>query len=340
MTDRQIISAPRDADAEAYGHGLVDLLHPRLGAEVVFASDDFFAPKERMLDPEPPVFRTGEYDTNGKWMDGWESRRRRAGGHDHAIVRLGVPAVVQRVDLDTSFFTGNFPPAAAIDGCLSTDRIPDAAADWQPLLPRADLQGDRHNLFTLTGGGPVSHLRLSIFPDGGIARFRAYGVVAFDWSAQDDSAVDLVALERGGCALAWSDSHYGAPNALLAPGGGVNMGDGWETRRRRGPGYDWVLLRLGHPGRIESVVVDTAHFKGNFPHSCALQAGLAGDGDVAAIAAAAEAWPTLLPQTELAADSEHVFDTLADLGPVDHIRFCIHPDGGVSRLRLIGRPAR
>lgn len=251
MAEHQTIIAPTNEQAAAYGHGLVDLLHPRLGAEAVSASDDFFAPKERMLDPAPPVFRVGAYDDNGKWMDGWESRRRRHGGHDHAIVRLGTPAVVHRVDLDTSFFTGNYPPAASIDGCVSAERIPPADATWRPLLAQAELAGDRHNLFEVADGAPVTHLRLNIFPDGGIARFRAYGTVAFDWHGHDGSATDLVALGQGGRALAWSDSHYGSPDALLGPGRGVDMGDGWETRRRRGPGHDWVLLRLGHPGRIE-----------------------------------------------------------------------------------------
>ena len=340
MSDRQIISAPNDADAEGYGHGLVDLLHPRLGADVVFASDDFFAPKERMLDPAPPVFKVGEFDDNGKWMDGWESRRRRDGGHDHAIVRLGVPAIVRRVDLDTSFFTGNFPPAASIEGCVSAERIPDPASEWLPLLAKADLRGDRHHLFELSDDRPLTHLRLNIFPDGGIARFRAYGIIVFDWSAHGGDVVDLAALGHGGRALAWSDSHYGAPNALLAPGRGVDMGDGWETRRRRGPGHDWLLLRLGHPGRIESVIVDTAHFKGNYPASCSLQAALAGDTETEMLVAQAQDWPQLLAQRALSADGEHVFDALGDLGAVDHIRFNIHPDGGVSRLRILGRPER
>ena len=339
MTTERIIAAPVSAEAEAFKKGLVDLLQPRMGSTVTYATDDFFAPKERMIDPAPPVFAEGKYDDHGKWMDGWESRRRRDGGHDYAIVRLGVPGVPRRVDIDTSFFTGNFPPSASIEGCVSDQDAPDDKAAWKPLLAAQPLQGDSHHLFELEEVGQITHVRLQLYPDGGVARLRLYGDIAFDWTAVGDEQVDLAALTQGGRAIAWNDSHYGAPDSILAPGRGVNMGDGWETRRRREPGHDWIIVKLGHVGRIERVIVDTAHFKGNFPESCSMQAALVTDGSEDALIPRSMFWKEMLPRRQLAADAVAEFDDLTDLGPVSHVRFNIHPDGGVSRLRLLGRVA-
>ncbi|HLZ76506.1 allantoicase [Phenylobacterium sp.] len=319
----------------------VDLAQPRLGSEVVYATDDFFADKARLIDPAPPVWREGVYDDNGKWMDGWESRRKRVPGHDWCVIRLGVPGEVAGFEIDTAFFTGNYPPGAMIEVCNSADAIPGDAA-WTSVTPRLDLAGDNRVYVPVEHGQSVTHVRLHIYPDGGIARLRVWGRVLPDWAkvgAQE--AVDLLAVANGGRGVIANDEHYGAVANLTAPGRGVNMGDGWETRRRREPGHDWAVLELGALGRVRSVAVDTAHFKGNYPDRCSIQASASAAGSPEEIAAQAEAWPVLLPEAKLAADAVHEFrDELADLGPVKFVRLNIFPDGGVSRLRVVGTLVR
>ncbi len=316
----------------------IDLAQPCLGSRVLAVSDEFFAAAERMLNPQPAVFIEGKYDDHGKWMDGWETRRRRDGGEDWAIIALGRPGVIRGFDIDTSHFTGNYPPALSIDACYS-DADPDIDGDWQPLLPIHALGPDRHHFVAVDSERVWTHLRLRLHPDGGIARLRVYGELAIDWSGRDDTLFDLAALENGGRAIAWNDAHFGHPANLLKPGRGINMGDGWETRRRREPGNDWCLIALGHAGIIEEIEVDTAFFKGNFPAACSLQAARVEQAERTALITQSMFWPELLPRQTLEADAVACFRELADLGAVTHVRFNIFPDGGVSRLRVRGRPA-
>lgn len=321
--------------------GMVNMAQARLGAEVVYANDEFFGAKERLIDPADPVFIPDKYDDRGKWMDGWETRRRREPGHDYCVVRLGVPGLVTGFDVETSHFTGNNAPEVSIDACTSADQRPSEEAGWTEILPRTRVMGDCHNYLAPVRETRCTHLRLNIYPDGGIARFRVYGDVQPDWRALAESEpVDLLALEHGGRALACSNEHFGSMHNLNAPGRGVNMGDGWETARRRGPGHDWVVLALGRDGIVETVEIDTAHFQGNYPDRASLQAARVEAGDVARIVTDSGSWPTLLPERRLQADRRHVFrEDVASLGPVTHVRLNIFPDGGVSRLRLFGRLA-
>lgn len=325
-------------------HAWANLAQPRLGSQVVYASDEFFGAKERLIDHRAPVFIPDKYDDHGKWMDGWESRRKRSPGHDYCIVRLGVPGLIRGVDIDTSHFTGNYPPHASIDACYSHDDMPPEGTQWQEMLARVALQGNSHHYLPIEREGPFSHLRLNIYPDGGIARLRVFGQVRPDWPQMDpDAIVDLIALENGGRALACNDEHFGSMQNLNVPGRGVNMGDGWETARRRVPGNDWVVLALGHAGTVEKILIDTAHFKGNYPDRAAIQAALVTDPDITIddLVEQSEEWAMLLPQVKLEADREHLFiDEIANRGPITHIRLNIFPDGGVSRLRLFGRLAR
>jgi allantoicase len=320
----------------------VNLAQPRLGTEVVYATDDFFADKARLIDPAEPQFIPGKYDENGKWMDGWESRRKRSPGHDWCVIRLGVPGMVAGFEIDTRHFTGNYPPGAEILVCRTGEAVPDEQAGWTKVTARLALQGDDRVYVPVEHQEPVTHVRLNIFPDGGVARLRVWGRVAKDWSTVDaDARVDLLAMENGGRGIIANDEHYGCVENLTAPGRGVNMGDGWETRRRREPGHDWAVLELGAAGRIEEALVDTAHFKGNYPDRCFLQAALAATGSPEEIASASESWPLLLGEVKLDADKVHVFrDGLSDLGAIRFVRLNIMPDGGISRLKLIGRVAR
>lgn len=320
----------------------INLADAQLGAHAVAASDEFFGAKARLLKSELPVFEVGRFDAHGKWMDGWETRRRREAGYDNCVVRLAARGVLHGVDIDTTHFTGNYPPAASLEACLSDSESADDG-QWVEIVPRVALGPSAHHWVPIAYPEPVSHLRLNIFPDGGVARLRAYGTIAFDWAGLDpDELVDLGALLHGGRAVACNDAHFGAPSNMLKPGRAANMGDGWETRRRREPGFDWAVIELGHPGELRRIEVDTNHFKGNFPARCAIHAGLLAPGlPDEAIVAQAMHWPELLPPQTMAADSNHVFDSgLTEMGPISHVRLDLHPDGGVSRLRLFGRAAR
>ena len=317
----------------------IDLAQPRLGAQVIAASDDFFAPKERLIDPATPVFVAGKYDDHGKWMDGWESRRKRTPGHDFCVIRI-CPGTVHGVDIDTSFFTGNHPPHASLDACQS-GTTPDEHTEWRQLIAKTALAGNAHHYLPVADDRTWTHLRLNIYPDGGVARLRVYGVAHFDWSAVPaNEPSDLAAMQHGGRALACNDMHFGHMSNLIAPGRAVNMGDGWETRRRREPGNDWVILKLGHTGRIRQITVDTAYFKGNYPARCSLHGALLGNLPDADVSESGGFWKPILPPVDLGPDQLHVFEKeVLDGGPVSHVRLDIYPDGGVSRLRLLGQPS-
>ena len=317
---------------------LADLASARIGGRAVAANDDFFAPKANLVKASAPVFIPGKYTSRGKWMDGWESRRRRTPGHDWCIVALGVRGVVRGVDVDTSFFTGNYPTQCSIDAvdtakALSPGIYEAAGSPWNTLLGKTALRGNSRNYIAIDDQRPWTHLRLNIFPDGGVARLRVYGDAVVDWArlARGERSLDLTAIQHGGLVLDASDMHYGSPNNMLMPGRAVNMGDGWETKRRRGPGHDWAIVRLGTAGVITKVEIDTNHFKGNYPDRASIEARLA-DG----------AWMELLPETKLRAHHRHFFaKELRSIGPVSQIRLNIYPDGGVSRLRVYGRiPSR
>ncbi|PHS29210.1 MAG: allantoicase [Robiginitomaculum sp.] len=318
----------------------IDLAQPRLGSKVTYATDDFFADKARLINPEVPIFIEGKYDDNGKWMDGWESRRKRVPGHDHCIIRLGRPGVISGFLVDTAHFTGNYPPFASLEACTSKTDIPDEA-DWREVVPKMALKGDSQHYVIVEEADTFTHVRLHIYPDGGVARLRIYGTIHKDWTqVSAGTLINLAALEEGARPLGCNDQHFGTPENMLAPTKGINMGDGWETRRRREPGHDWAVIALAHPGVIEKAVIDTAFFKGNYPDRTFLQAALITGKTDAEILAEAENWPVLLSEQKLAADTVHEFtDALNALGPVSHVRLNIIPDGGVSRLRLWGRLA-
>jgi allantoicase len=302
---------------------------------VISVSDDFFAAAKRMLEPAEPGFDPQKYDENGKWMDGWESRRKRRPGHDSCVIRI-CPGIIYGLDIDTSYFTGNFAPLASLEACC-TDRDPDDQTQWVELLERTVLKGDSHQYFRVGDRRSWTHLRLNIYPDGGIARLRVFGVPGQESLDPEEDWLDLASATSGGHAVACSDMHFGDMNHLVKPGSAANMGDGWETRRRRKPGNDWVILKLGQRGTIRRIEVDTSFFKGNYPARCSLKGYRAeGEGDPLE---QSERWPVILPELALGPDQLQVFQReVADAGPVTHVRFDIFPDGGVARLRLLGKP--
>lgn len=317
---------------------MTNLADARLGAEAIHCTDDFFADMSRMLQTHDPVWKEGVYDDNGKWMDGWESRRKRQQGHDYCTVRLGLPGRIRGLNIDTSFFTGNYAPSVSLEACYLAAGDPTEHTQWQTVQAALNLQGDSHHIQTINCEAVFSHVRLHIFPDGGVARLRVYGEVVKDWAAQAHDLVDLAALGNGGRALLCSNEHFGTMENILAPGRGINMGDGWETARRRIPGFDWVIVALGHAGTVSEIEVDTAHFKGNFPDSCSIQAAFVEGGSDEQMAAQSLYWPELLPSQKLSQHQIHGYlNEVQDLGPVTHVRLNIFPDGGISRLRIKGR---
>jgi allantoicase len=314
---------------------LPDLASRTFGGGVVVANDEFFAAADHLVDPAPPVYSPQTFGQKGQVYDGWETRRRRVAGHDHVIVRLGAPGIVHGVDIDTAFFTGNFPPYASVEGC-AVDGYPDAehleAAHWTTLVPRAPLVGDSQNLFTVDSPHRFTHVRLSIFPDGGVARLRVHGEVVPDPRLLT-GVFDLAAAEYGGRVVGCSNMFYGHPQHLLSPGLARTMGDGWETARRRDEGNDWVLVRLAGPGIVEFADLDTSHFKGNAPGRAALR-GV--DARIGALDDPA-GWFDLLPSVRLSPDTRHRFP-VSVVPAATHVRMDIFPDGGMARLRLLGRP--
>ena len=323
----------------AFTRGTINLASAGLGARGIFATDEFFGPLSRMLADAPAVYQPGVYDEHGKWMDGWETRRRRGPGHDHAVIALASPGSIRGFDVDTAYFTGNYPTACAIEACLAPDG-PGDETEWMELLGPSPLGPSAQHFFECASDSLYSHVRLRIYPDGGVARLRVYGIPALEPA---EGPIDLASALCGGQVVAFSNGHYGHQR-LLAPGRGVNMGDGWETSRRREPGHEWIVVKLAARATVESIVVDTAHFKGNYPDACSMQAAdLTGTtGDLPTLVKAASMfWQEILPEQKLAADRIHTFDgnLVKQAGAVTHVRLNIHPDGGVSRLRVFGHVA-
>lgn len=326
---------------------LIDLASERLGGAVLYANDDFFAPKENLLKVSAPIWREGAYTGRGKWMDGWESRRRRTPGFDWCVIRLGLAGRVRGVVVDTSYFRGNYPEqcsleAVGVEGRPSVEQLIEGATEWTEILPVSQLRGDSQNPFTVERGGRFTHLRFKIYPDGGVARLRVYGEVLPDWPriARRGGQIDLAAVEHGGQVVACSDMFFGHRHNLIMPGRAADMSDGWETRRRRGPGHDWAVIKLGRRARaIRRVEVDTSHFKGNYPDTCSLEACDLPNDAVAEADWSSRDWREVLPRTKLEAHTRHDFeDEIITGGAATHLRFNIYPDGGVSRLRVHCEP--
>jgi allantoicase len=321
---------------------LIDLASERFGGSVIAANDEFFAPKENLVRAAPPVWKEGEYTDRGKWMDGWETRRRRSPGHDWCVVRLGLPGIVRGVVVDTAFFRGNYPEACSLDACgLEESRDADDLlrdAEWRELAPRVPLSGDLKNLIPVSDGGRVTHVRLNIFPDGGVARLRVHGEVAPDWDRlARRGEIDLAAVENGGFVVVCSDMFFGHRQNLIMPGRARSMADGWETRRRRGAGHDWSVIRLGAAGTVRRIEVDTDHFKGNAPDRCRLEGCAAPGASAGELVSSAVNWVEIMPESRLLPHTRHVFEReVVPAGPLSHVRFNIYPDGGVARLRLFG----
>ncbi len=336
---------------------LVDLASAAMFGKAISASDDFFASKDMMLAPGAAVFDPHAYTERGKLMDGWESARtRRASAlpdRDECVVRLGVPGTIHAVNVDTHFFLGNHPPFAKLEGTrapwgASSDDL--AKAEWSLVLGACALKPGSHNVFTVSAAASqetFSHVRLTMYPDGGIARLRVFGKpVPRSDTPQDSDAytakhvppglVDLVAARMGGRALACSDMFFGRMENLLLPGRAANMSSGWETRRRRSPGFDWVLLELSRPGVVRMLEVDTNHFRGNYPDDIRIEGVLASGLDVVGLTGDRAPWKEVLTRSPLSPHERHWFELDPAVGALSHMRISVYPDGGISRFRAWG----
>lgn len=318
-----------------------DLAAERLGGKTLLCSDDFFAEKENLLKPGRGVFIPDKYTGRGKWMDGWESRRKRTAGHDWCIVALAAPGSIHGVNIDTNHFLGNHPPHASVEACYIKKKKPDwNKINWAAILSKSPLLPGSQNFYQIGDEDIYTHLRLNIYPDGGVARLKVYGEVYKDWNhVNEKKEIDLAAAVNGAKAVLCNDMFFSHMDNLIMPGRGINMGDGWETKRNRVPGNsDWVIIRLAHEGFVDRISVDTHHFKGNYPDSCLIEGCNVSPQTEYPVDAPEIQWTILLPQSKLKADSKHSFKKeLNGQGPFTHVRLSIFPDGGISRMRVWGR---
>lgn len=315
---------------------LTELSSVALGGRIVSVSDEFFAEAENLIKVEPAPSLKGQFGPKGALFSGWESRRHNP-AFDWCIIKLGARGFIEGFDIDTSWFNGNEAPEVSVDALSSTEAEPPQQDDtrWVTILPRLPLGPHSRHLFKIPAKGEsFNYVKLNMYPDGGIARFRVYGLVKTIFDSPTE-LMDLASVFSGARVVFTSDQHFGVGSNLLLPGRGKDMGDGWETKRSRTPGHhDYVIVKLGHPGYLEHAEVDTAHFKGNFPESCELHCLLSDK----IVPGAEEPWTLVLPRTKLGPHRRH----LLQLENVDgqrysHARLTIFPDGGVKRLRLFGR---
>jgi len=321
----------------------VDLASDRVGGEALACSDDFFAEMENLIKPGRGIFIDDKFTDRGKWMDGWESRRSygRENGRDFdwCIIRLGIKGVIRGFDIDTNYFRGNAPESVSVEACVS-EIEPNADTEWETVLSQVAVEAHSQNIFTINNDKAYTHIRLNMFPDGGVARIRVYGEAEVDWSQFiDGELIDLAYIKNGGKALLVSDMFFSEKSNLIMPGRGKDMGDGWETKRRRDPGPDWSIVKLATQGSIEKVIVDTCHFKGNFPDTFTLE-GMVSSSDDFSNGQQEDKWQPIIARTKLYAHREHLF--INEIIPASteeftHVRLNIFPDGGISRLRVLGK---
>ena len=315
-----------------------------LGTKVLYASDEFFAKAEDMLLETDAVFKD-EYDDNGHWMDGWETRRRRDNKNDYCIIKLGAISKIDSFVVDTAHFKGNYPLAVSIKGCFAKDVRDEEITNhpenfqWKELLIQSDLSGDTKHDFNSSCQDEVTHLRMDIYPDGGIARFKALGTICFDEKLYDVDNINVISMLNGARAVSTNNEFFGELKNILKEKDALYMGDGWETRRRRKPGFDWGIIELAKPAIIDNIMLDTNFFKGNFPDSFSICSAFVEESTDNSIVTQSIFWEELIPSQKLEMDNKHYYNKsfLLHNKPITHIRINIFPDGGVSRLKLFGK---
>jgi len=316
---------------------MINLADPRIGSKIIFKTDDFFAAAHRILKTDIPVFKDGLFDKHGKWMDGWETRRRRSKGYDYLVLKLGKPGKIFDIDIDTSHFNGNQPTHASLEGCFSRSK-PNKKTKWTRLLGKKKLGPNKNHNFKSQNKSTFNYIRLNIFPDGGVARLRLYGKIEIDKKIINHKNINLTSVLNGASIVGCNNEHFGRAENIIAPGKGKNMGDGWETRRSRGKNFDWLIIKFGKPGLIKKLEIDTHHFKGNYPDSCSIQTAIINkDLSNKLIVKNSKNWKFILNKSKLSAHKKHVFKKfLIKRNKENYLKINIYPDGGISRIRAFG----
>ena len=316
---------------------MINLADPRIGSKIIFKTDDFFAAAHRILKTDIPVFKDGLFDKHGKWMDGWETRRRRSKGYDYLVLKLGKPGKIFDIDIDTSHFNGNQPTHASLEGCFSRSK-PNKKTKWTRLLGKKKLGPNKNHNFKSQNKSTFNYIRLNNFPDGGVARLRLYGKIEIDKKTINNKNINLTSVLNGASIVGCNNEHFGRAENIIAPGKGKNMGDGWETRRSRGKNFDWLIIKFGKPGLIKKLEIDTHHFKGNYPDSCSIQTAIINkDLSNNLIVKNSKNWKFILNKSKLSAHKKHVFKKfLIKRNKENYLKINIYPDGGISRIRAFG----
>ena len=316
----------------------VNLAERKFGSKIIYKTDEFFGAANRILSSTKPVFKEGVYDKHGKWMDGWETRRKRKKGHDFLIIKLGRPGKIFNVDIDTSYFSGNQPSLASLEACLSK-KNPTKKTTWEIILNKKKLGPDRNHNFKINNHSTFNFIKLNIFPDGGVARIRLNGIVDLEKINLSGKNVNLSSILNGSTIVGCNNEHFGKAENVLSPGTGVNMGDGWETRRSRGKNFDWIIIKFGKPGIIDRLEIDTHHFKGNYPESLTVQSAFIADKTNSnKLLANSKNWKTFLEKTKLKPHKKHLFKSkINKKNKINCLKINIFPDGGISRIRAFGK---
>tara|TARA_Y100000590_G_scaffold467440_1_gene646372 strand:+ start:56 stop:1045 length:990 start_codon:yes stop_codon:yes gene_type:complete len=318
---------------------MINLTDPRLNTKVVFKTDDFFASAKRIINNNPPVFKEGIFDKHGKWMDGWETRRRRTKGFDYLIIKFGRPGKISNIDIDTTHFSGNQPTQASVQACFNYKNKPDSKSNWITILKKKRIGPNKNHNFKIKNNSTFTHIKLNIYPDGGVARIRVFGKIAMEKINFGNKMLNLTSMLNGASIIGCNNEHFGRAENVLVPGKGKNMGDGWETRRSRGKNFDWLIIKCGQPGKINKIEIDTHHFKGNYPDSCSLQAAyISKKMSNYSIVKKSNKWKLMLNKVKLKANKKNTFkNKIMKKNKINFIRINIYPDGGISRIRAFGK---
>ena len=317
---------------------MINLVEPRLGSKVIFKTDDFFASASRIIKAEDPVFKEGVFDKHGKWMDGWETRRRRTKGFDYLIIKLGKPGKIFNVDVDTTHFSGNQPTQVSLEACL-INKKPSKKTRWIKILGKKKVGPNKNHNFKINNHSDFNYVKFNIFPDGGVARLRLYGKITLEKMNMKGKIINLSSILQGASIVGCNNEHFGRAENVIAPGKSKNMADGWETRRSRGKNFDWLIIKFGKSGIIKKLEIETHHFKGNFPDTCSIQTCLITKKiSNKAVVLKSKKWKTILNKVKLKPHRKHVFtNKIMKKNRVNYLRINIYPDGGISRIRTFGQ---
>lgn len=320
-----------------------DVVGEKIGGSIINFSDEWFAAAENLIKPKPPIRDATRFVYSGAWYDGWETRRHNTDDADWVTIKFGVSsAKIIATEIDTAFFNGNHAPAITVECTHLKEGESLEHATWDLVIDKTECGPSQRHFFKRSSitDKPYTHARLKQYPDGGIARFRLYGEVIPNLDAiKANSIIDLASVEFGGVAVKCSDQHFGSADNLLLPGRGHDMSDGWETKRSREPGHvDWVIIKLGAKTKINEIVIDTAHFRGNFPQKISVH-GLSTDELVPLYTD--KKWTSIIEPTKTTADKEHYFtELIRNEQAYTHILLTIIPDGGVKRVKVFGSIVR